>query len=190
MIAYLEQVDIQLFHFLNGLRAPFWDIIMFWVSEKIFWIPFYLLLLFFIYRKFGWKMVIFILACVGLLITISDQTASGLLKPLVGRFRPCRPEAGLPFEVHIIEKCGGAYSFVSSHAANFFALATFLSGIFRQKSLSIIFFAIAGLVAYSRIYLGVHYPGDVLGGAIVGIFAGLIVISVFRWGRRRLYLPH
>ena len=187
MIDQLKQIDRHLFQYLNSLHAPFWDEVMFIISSKTFWIPFYLILLLLIYRKFGWKMTLFILACVGVLITLSDQTASGFLKPFIGRFRPCRPEAALGFGVHIVNhKCGGAYGFVSSHAANFFALATFLSGIFQHQKWSILFFVVATIVAYSRIYLGVHYPGDVLGGAIVGILSGFIVLKVFYFGQQKL----
>lgn len=183
MIDQLEALDLALFRALNDWHHPFWDAIMWQVSNKWFWVPGYAVLLWLMYRKVGLKHTLWALGCIALLITLADQTASGLLKPLIGRFRPCRPEASLEFAVHIVNnKCGGAYGFVSSHAANFFALASFLSGFFQRRSLEVLFFCLAALVAYSRIYLGVHYPGDVLGGALLGLIAGEITWFVYQKG--------
>lgn len=191
MIAWLEYWDLQLFERLNGLHSPFWDTVMFTVSTKTFWIPCYVLLLFVMYRRWGWKTCLLVLATVALMITLSDQFASGFLKPTVQRFRPCRLEAGLDFAVHLVHnKCGGKYGFVSSHSANFFALATFLSLLFKRRKLSILFLSVAALVAYSRIYLGVHYPGDVIGGAMIGALSAYLCHFIFLFATKRLSLPY
>jgi undecaprenyl-diphosphatase len=186
---YLEDLlkaDRALFFLINGAHHPWLDEVMYGLSYKWSWVPVYALLLVVIYRRWGWPRTLGILLGVALLITLADQTASGLLKPLVERFRPCRPEAGLE-GVHLVRgKCGGAYGFVSSHAANFFALATYLSLLFRKKWLSLSFFSAAVLVAYSRVYLGVHYPGDVLGGALVGAFWGAVVFVGWKWVGKRV----
>ena len=180
MIDTLIQWDIEAFRLINGWHNSFFDQFMFLISTKWFWIPFYALTLFFIYKKTNWKETGLVLLSVILLITLADQTASSILKPNIKRPRPCKVEANLNFEVHLVgDRCGGSFGFVSSHAANFFGLATFLSLFFRRKEFTGLAFFIAGLVAYSRIYLGVHYLGDVIGGGIVGIMAGLISWWIF-----------
>ena len=181
MIDTLVHWDVALFRLINGWNSPVMDQFMYLVSTKWFWIPFYAILLFFIVKKIGWKPTILVLPAIALMIVISDQTASGFLKPTVKRYRPCKIEAGLDFDVHTVNgKCGRNYGFVSSHAANFFALATFLSLFFRRKSLAWVFMGVATLVAYSRVYLGVHYPGDVIGGAFVGATAAILAWGIYR----------
>ena len=187
---WLLDLDRDLLLGINGAHTGWLDTIMYWVSNKYVWIPAYALLLYALYRWYGWKQTAFAVGAVGLMILIADQSASGILKPLVERMRPCHdPEIGhLVHRVH--NKCGGQFGFVSSHAANFFALATFMGNLFRRKWKwwPVVFIACAGLVAYSRVYLGVHYPGDVLGGAIVGVLAALISIVAFRFATRQ-FLP-
>lgn len=184
----LEQIEIwdqQLFFFLNGLHQHWLDPIMYTISTKEFWIPAYLILIYLIWKNLGWKQTIWVLVCVAILITLSDQTASSVFKPFFQRLRPCRPENEFGETVHIVyQKCGGKYGFVSSHAANFFALATFMSFIFRERALRWIFFLSATLVAYSRIYLGVHYPGDVVGGAFIGVLSANITFIIYQLGKR------
>ncbi|MEO0898404.1 MAG: phosphatase PAP2 family protein [Bacteroidota bacterium] len=169
----LIQWDIALFEVINQANVPWLDEFMFLISEKWFWIPAYLVVLFLLKKQYSWKKIGGILIAVALLILCTDQITSSLLKPTVKRFRPCQVEAQLDFEVHQVhDKCGGKYGFASSHAANFFGLATFLSLLFKRRGNSLIFLGAAILVAYSRIYLGVHYPLDVLVGGLLGGFFG------------------
>lgn len=180
MTKHLHTWDLWLFDRLNGWHTGWSDAVMLFLSDKYVWIPFYLLALWYAYWFWPWQRATLMLVLWVLLITLADQTASGLLKPWIGRYRPCRPEAGLEIVVYTLAgKCGGKYGFVSSHAANFFAMAAFFSGIHRTKWLSAGLFATALAVAYSRIYLGVHYPGDVLGGALVGAFWGWALSQAF-----------
>nr|NQU88842.1 phosphatase PAP2 family protein [Bacteroidota bacterium] len=145
---------------------------MYWLSDKLIWLPLYVFLIFLLIRKYH-RNVIWILLFVAITITLSDQI-SVLIKNLTMRPRPCHDEA-LAMVVHTVrDKCGGPYSFVSSHAASTFALATFLIPFLGKsfKYFNILILLWAALVSYSRIYLGVHYPGDVLFGSILGIIIG------------------
>ncbi len=186
MIEALDQLDRSLFHLINGVHSPFWDEVMWGVSSKIAWIPIYALLLVMILRKFGWKQTLMIVGGIGIVILLADQLSASVLKPWIARYRPCQLEAEMGV-VHIVNnKCGGLYGFVSSHAANFFGLATFLSLLFRNHKATIGLILAAMLVAYSRVYLGVHYPGDVLGGAMLGSLCGWVGWVCYNWGKKRM----
>lgn len=166
MLEALKQADAGLFLWLNGHHSVLFDKLMYFVSGKWEWIPLYAVILGFIIYRFRWK-AIWVLLAVALMITFSDQL-SNLLKSTVMRSRPCRdPEIG--HLVHLVnDYCGGAYGFVSAHAANSFALATFISLLYRRRWVTTALLCWAFLVSYSRVYLGVHYPGDILCGALLG----------------------
>jgi undecaprenyl-diphosphatase len=173
MIEALDRIDRQWLLWLNSHHSPVFDQLMYTLSDKYVWIPLYVILLGIIIRKYRWQSVWILLAVI-VLITMSDQIAN-LLKSGVKRFRPCKdPEIG--YLVHLVNNyCRSSFGFVSGHAANSFALATFISLLFRKKWVTTGFVIWAILVSYSRIYLGVHYPGDVLGGALLGIILGWAV---------------
>jgi len=158
---YLNQLDTQLFMLINGSHNAFFDPIMFWLSDKLFWIPMYLLIVFLMVRRYKMRGVLMLLF-VGLTIALCDQTASGLLKNTVQRLRPSH-EPSLAGLIYLSKAGpGGLYGFASSHAANVFGLATFLYFVLDSKFryLKYWLFFWASLVAYSRIYNGVHYPGN------------------------------
>ncbi len=180
MLEYFINLDKELFLFLNGLNADWLDPVMFYITWKFFWIPFYTLLLWLFYKQYGWKTTLFILLLVIVLITMSDQL-SGFLKKTTQRLRPSRDES-LSDLVHLFEgKRGGGFSFVSSHAANSFALALFVIHLLgsKIKFIAPVMVTWAILKSYSRIYLGVHYPGDVIGGAILGILCAILIMQVW-----------
>ncbi len=168
MLDTLNNWDTQLLLFLNGLHSPFWDSVMWWVSVKTNWIPLYVLILGYLGWTYRWKALWILLATV-LLVAMSDQACVHLFKEVFQRLRPChQPQlAGL---VHLVnDYCGGPYGFVSNHASNHFAVGFFTALWIRKRWYWIGIMLWAGLIAYSRVYLGVHYPGDILGGALLGI---------------------
>ncbi|MBN2814435.1 MAG: phosphatase PAP2 family protein [Bacteroidales bacterium] len=179
MIETLEQIDQSWLLWLNAQHAPFFDDVMFFVSGKWEWIPLYALILALIIRKYRWN-ALWIIAAIVLVITLSDQLANAL-KSGVKRFRPCKdPDIG--HLVHLVNNyCRSSYGFVSGHAANSFALATFVTLLFRNRWAAAGLFVWSTLVSYSRIYLGVHYPGDVICGALLGtLIAWLVYLLMVR----------
>jgi undecaprenyl-diphosphatase len=163
--------DKAFFLYLNGHHTPWLDPVMLLLSHRLVWIPLYLILLILIIKRHGRESWI---PVVGIVITIllADQVCSGLLKPLVARLRPSH-EPSLDGLVHIVDGYrGGQYGFASSHAANTFGLAMFFIFQYRQVwKWTWMLLPWAAIVAYTRIYLGVHYPGDVIAGALIGILA-------------------
>jgi len=177
---YLNQVDTQLFLLINGSHNAFFDPIMFWLSDKLFWIPMYLLIISLMIRRYKMRGVLMLLF-IGIVIALCDQTASGLLKNTVQRLRPSH-EPSLAGLIYLSKAGpGGLYGFASSHAANVFGLATFLCFVLDSKFsyLKYWLFFWASLVAYSRIYNGVHYPGDVLVGSFIGIIFGYLMAKAY-----------
>ncbi|WP_226388992.1 phosphatase PAP2 family protein [Penaeicola halotolerans] len=178
MIEQLIEWDVALFLWLNGKHADWLDPIMSVISGRIEWVPFYLLLIYLMYRQFG-KNTLWLLVGVGVVILIADQTASGIMKPYFERFRPCQ-DPDISHLVHTYKRCGGKYGFASSHASNTFGLATFIFLMFREKKWAKWMFLWAAIVSYSRIYLGVHFPADIIVGALIGVIAGYIGYLVTR----------
>jgi len=177
---FLKSLDTDLFLALNGWHNSFFDPIMYWLSDKLIWIPMYLFVIFLIFRKYkmqGVLMLLFIAAT----IALCDQTASGLLKNTVQRLRPSHDPAIMNL-VHLSNAgAGGLYGFASSHAANVFGLATFIWLVFddKFKMLKYWMFIWAAMVAYSRIYNGVHYPGDVIAGIVIGMIWGYLLSKAY-----------
>lgn len=170
MIDWLNTIDTQVFLALNGLHAPYFDVFMKLFTGKWIWVPMYAAVLFAVVRNYRWRQTLAVLVCVALAITIADQVCATLIRPEVCRLRPSNPENPLSEMVHIVGGYrGGSYGFPSCHAANSFALASFLILLFANRKLSLFIFAWAVLNSYSRVYLGVHYPGDLLVGAIIGL---------------------
>lgn len=176
----IEKLDEARLLFLNGFHTEFLDSMMWIISGKLTWIPFYIILTYFVMRRTNWKSGVKCLLFIALLITLADQTCASLLRPLATRLRPSSLENPISGLVHIVNGYrGGRYGFPSCHAANTFALAIFLSLYFRRRWTTALMMGWAAVVSYSRIYLGVHYPGDLLvGGAVGGCYA-LMLYGIF-----------
>lgn len=173
MIERLEAIDQELFVYLNGLHSDFWDPIMAAVSDKLFWIPVYLLLFYLVYRKYSWRGLGFFTLAAALTVLCADQLSSSVFKPFFARYRPCN-NLDLVDIVHTVNgRCGRGFSFISGHATNYFAIAVLCARTLRHRTATIILLLWAALIAYSRVYLGVHYPADITLGAIVGTLIGL-----------------
>jgi undecaprenyl-diphosphatase len=174
----LERLDQQLFLFLNSLNSPFWDQMMYTLSGRLIWVPLYLAILIFLGIKYKRKFII-ILIFIILAATLADQT-SVIVKNLVHRLRPCQ-EPLIHAVIHLVNgECGGLYSFVSSHAANTFDAALLSLLFIKRRWYTISILLWASVISYSRVYLGVHYPGDVICGALLGALIG--------WSVYRLYV--
>lgn len=181
--------DRQMFLIINGMHNQVLDFVMFWLSDKYIWIPFYALLLFLLIKnnKRQWWLVVLSLI---LLVTLTDQISVKLFKDVFLRLRPCH-EPLLEGMVRTLNgHCGGSYGFVSSHAANTFGLAVFVGTVLRSKYRFLLPFLLiwAALISYSRVYLGVHYPGDVIAGGIVGALTGYLLYLLFLFLKARLTL--
>lgn len=171
MIETLKKWDEDLFLWLNSFHMDWLDPIMFQISETLTWVPLYAYLIYRIFkqdRANAW----WVLGGVALTILAADQFTSGFLKPLMERLRPCHDPRWEGI-VHYYERCGGLYGFVSSHAANTFGMAVFLNRKLKGKVKNLRWlYLYAIVVSYSRIYLGVHYPFDIVLGASLGAIFG------------------
>lgn len=168
----LVELDRDLLLFLNSFHNHFFDAFMWIVSSKEIWVPLYLIIIYYFFKNRDKKQAFTILCLCIICIVLCDQIASSIFKPLFERWRPSR-DPSISDIVHIVNgKRGGKYGFISSHAANVFGLAIFSLKVFRNKLYTILILSWAIVVSYSRIYLGVHFPGDVICGGLLGLGIG------------------
>ena len=180
MIEKLKILDADFVLFVNGKHTPFLDSFFYFMSEVFVWIPLYIFLIIILIKKYK-SQTWLVLVCLALLITATDQFASGLIKNSVMRYRPTHNLFIGP-KIHLVnDYTGGMYGFISSHAANVFALTTFIALLFKESKKKYIWllWLWAATVSFSRIYLGVHYLSDVVGGIVSGMFFGWVFYKLF-----------
>ena len=174
----LEEIDIQLLIYLNSLGSEFWDPLWIVLTNKLTYIPLFAIIVFYFYKKFGFKQALLLLFFIALLILFTDQSTN-FFKDSFQRLRPCRENF---LGLRVIDVYCGKYGFFSAHASNSMAVSLFIIKIMREKYSSIfslILFIWVAVFSYSRIYLGLHYPSDILFGLIFGTISSTIFYSLY-----------
>lgn len=198
VLSRLVEMDTDLLLAINGWRAEWADYFMYAFSGRWIWVPMYAAIFYVIVRNFNWRIALGCVIAVALTITFADQVCATVIRPLVCRLRPTNPENPLSEFVQIVNDYrGGRYGFPSCHAANTFGLAFFIFYLFRNRALNWFIMLWAIVTCYSRSYLGVHYPGDLLVGAIVGFIGATFCYRLFgllfkykrQKGYKHLYAP-
>ena len=169
MLEFLQHIDEQLLLFVNGQHSPYFDLVMSAFSGRFVWIPMYLSIAYLLFQNLNWKEALLYVAVIGAAIAATDMVCAKAIRPAVERLRPANLENPLSAFVHIVDGYrGGRYGFPSCHAANSFCLAVISALIIRRKAFAWFIFLWAVVNSYSRMYLGVHYPGDLIVGGLVG----------------------
>lgn len=182
----LIQFDQQLLLRLNGSDSLFWDNLMTGITSTVAWLPVAVVLLYVLIKNNTMREVSLIVVLLALVILVADQFSSSFCKPYFERFRPAQ-DPQLMYLVDVVNGYrGGRYGFISSHAANTFAVCIFLALLIRNVWVSCSLVLWASLCSYSRIYLGVHYPGDILFGMLWGLFVGGLMYLLYAYLQRKM----
>ncbi|WP_297333781.1 phosphatase PAP2 family protein [Flavobacterium sp.] len=194
MLDWLLELDRDVFIYLNGLGSEGWDSFWLFITKQFNWIPVFAIILYLAFKRLGWKHAVLVIVLVALLITVTDQTTN-LIKNTFQRLRPGNDPL-LTDIMRAVQK-RKSFSFISGHASNSMAVAYFLYRILKPYLKYMGFIFLWPLIfAYSRIYLGLHYPGDILMGYLYGILMASLMLLLYRYLRdkffpmQREYLDH
>ena len=186
MLEKILQYEENLFFLINGTHSRFFDYFMWLFSGRAIWVPIGTLIIFTIVYKKSWKQWLLILIAITIVFTLCDQFSCHIMKPLFERPRPTRYPEIMEHVRTLYDYMGGRYGFVSGHATNSFGFATFSALLFKNKLYRIVIFLWAAIVSYSRVYLGVHFVSDIVGGMIFGIIIGFFVYKLYCLGEKKL----
>ncbi len=185
MLEKLKEWDQSLLLYLNSFHLDPIDPIMYQLTQTLPWVPMYLFLSYLVWKVYG-KQCWWVFIAIGLTILFADKTASGIFKPYFERLRPCH-EPNLQGLVYNFRHCGGMYGFASSHASTSFSVATIMTLVLGTTYPALRWlFLWAAFFSFTRIYLGVHYPGDVLVGALIGILSAWSAYHIMLWVKRKI----
>lgn len=181
LLSMLKAMDTMVFLTVNSHHNAYFDSVMWLVSGKLIWVPMYVSLFFVLLKNYSYKVVFAILLAIGVVILFTDSFTAQVIRPWVCRLRPSNLDNPMSSMVHVVDGYrGGAYGFPSNHASNTWGLAFFITFLFRRYKLTFFFFLWALLVCYSRMYLGVHYFGDLLIGGLLALAGASTIFHVFR----------
>lgn len=187
MNEFITALDTKIFLFFNSLHHPATDVFMYTFSERFVWVPLYVITFLMVMRYYGWKAGLMLFIATIAAVALSDQLCATFIRPAVARLRPANLGNPISDLVHIVDGYrGGSYGFPSCHAANSFAFATIMMLTMPTRRLTAALLLWATVNCYSRIYLGVHYPGDLFVGAIIGSCVGFACYLAFRYTMRAL----
>ena len=186
---WLVEGDSSILLAVNGMHSSYFDTFMWLCSRKFEWIPFYLSILYVLFRNFNWRVVLYSLVAMGVILLLTDAVSSHFIRPVVARLRPSNLDNPISEMIHIVDNHrGGRYGFPSSHASNSWGLVFFVGLLLRRRVLTTFLACWALLLCYSRLYLGVHYPGDLLAGMLLGAVVASLVYYVF-WRTTKVVQP-
>lgn len=182
IVQNIKDLDTQMLLGINQMHSAYWDSFMWLVTDKYVWIPLYISLIYVIFRNHSPKAFLWCAVAIGLMILITDNFNSQWLRPWIGRLRPSNLDNPISSMVHVVNDYrGGPYGFPSSHSSNTWGIVFFVAFLFRKYWLNSFLAAWAILVCYSRSYLGVHYPGDLFVGMLLGLTGAILAYLLFAY---------